>query len=78
MYGRFYGNTIDNLKNESCSAVEMRNMIVFPVTDPRSEKKDRAEEVVNDRVVEKEKNEKLKEEEMRKKKKLGEDTHLAN
>lgn len=53
-------------------------MIVFPVTDPRSEKKDRAEEVVNDRVVEKEKNEKLKEEEMRKKKKLGEDTHLAN
>lgn len=68
LIGGFCGNTI-----------EIKTTIVSLIIDSRSEKKDRAEEVVDEGVVKKEKNKKSEGEKMRKnKKRHGEDTHLES
>lgn len=41
----FYGNTIDNLENESCHAIELIDIVVTKVRDPRSERKREGEQI---------------------------------
>lgn len=62
--GNFCGNTIDNPKNESCHAIEMRGMVVSTKAEHESKMKKWLEELVYEEVVEKEKkkNEEVKSE----------------
>lgn len=54
--GGFNGSTLDNHKNESCIAFELRAGVVSMVKNTWSEKKICMKEVVHEVVVEKEKN----------------------